>query len=158
MRDSDILLFVREVHGFMTDLCNARPNDENAGQLRAAAWSILTNNQPIVFAWSAPGYLLIGDPDTSRVFADPLLAGLADAWEIFMSGPAAGSVLTAADLAGAPSGKALRNRLENAANWVESVAHCPGLAKALRSPSIVVGRDGGIEYNQACHRPLILLC
>lgn len=154
----DIQRFAREVHGYLTEQCNARPSDEKARRIRAAAWSILTDSRPLVFAWCAPGFLAIGEEEAPRLFADPCLAGLSDAWEIFVHGPTVGSILTAAELAGAPSGKALRNRLEHAASWVESVARCPGLAKALRSPSIVVGRDGSIEYNRASHRPLILHC
>lgn len=158
MPEIDLHLFAREVHGYLTEQCNARPADEKARGLRKAAWSILANTEPLVFAWGAPGFLLIGDGGQARAFADPCLAGLADAWEIFVIGPVAGSVLDSSCLTGAPSGKALRGRLEHAATWLESVARCPALAKALRSPSIIVGRDGGIEYNPASHRPLLLHC
>lgn len=158
MPDFDIQLFARDVHGYLTDQCEARPYDERAKRLRAAAWSIVTNNSPLVFSWCSPGFLLIGDVDRPALLVDPGLAGLADAWEIFIAGPCVVSCMTASDLPGAPSGKALRNRLEHAAAWVERLAHCPALAKALRSPSIVVGRDGSIEYNPTHHRPLILHC
>lgn len=156
MPDNDLHLFAREVHGYLTEQCITRPADEKARRLRDVAWSILANSEPILFAWCAPGFLLIGDRQNPGVFPDPHLAGLADAWEIFLSGPTVGSILSSADLSGAPSGKALRGRLEHAATWLEGVARCPALAKALRSPSIIVGRDGGIEYNLANHRPLIL--
>lgn len=156
MPEIDLDVFVREVHGYMTNQCEAKPFDEKARFLREAAWKRIQNRTPIFFAWSAPGFLLIGEAERPVIIADPHLAGLADAWEIFLAGPTAGSVMVSMDLAGAPGGSALRNRLEKAAEWAERYAGCPALAKAMRSPSIVVGRDGGIEYNASHHRPLIL--
>ena len=90
------------------------------------------------------------------LFQHPGLAGLQDAWRIFMYGATAGDILHASKLDGSPSGTALGNRLRTAADWVEKQAGCIELACAMRSPSIEVSRDGTIRYNPARNRPVRL--
>lgn len=155
---SDPVTFAGQVHEYLTAVCEANPYDQKARTLKASAWRILAEQAPLVFSWSTFGYLHIGESSSPYLIADPGLQGLHDAWLIFSLGVSVRHVLTSADFDRAPSGTALRNRLETAAVWVERVAGCPGLAKAMRSPSIVIGRNGGIDYTPTCHRPLILSC
>lgn len=153
----DAFSFAGRVHEYLRSVCEANPCDQRARELKASAWRILAEQQPLVFAWSDFGYLHIGEADKPYLITDPGLQGLHDAWAIFFHGASVRHVLRAADLDGGPSGSALRNRLETAANWVERIAGCSGLAKAMRSPSVVIGRDGSIDYHPASHRPILLV-
>ncbi|HJV76582.1 MAG TPA: hypothetical protein VJ654_20380 [Noviherbaspirillum sp.] len=152
----DYFEFLNRTHKALRDLCDTHPEKDEFHVLAAEAWRRLVADTPLVFAQAAPGYLRIGVEGKAATLADPGLAGLGDAWRIFLNGVTAGDTLHASTLDGSPSGKALDNRLRTAATWVEMEARCPELAQAMRSPSIVVGRDGSIRHNPPRHRTIQL--
>lgn len=85
----------------------------------------------IVFRQSAPGYLDIGPEGASLLYPDPNLAGLWEAWTIFLNIP------TGHDSLLYPTDTGLRNALARAADWANP--RCRELANAIRA--IKVQRD-----------------
>lgn len=111
--------------------------------------------EPLVFDMYHFSPALIGRGDNVRAFNVPrgLLPGLRNAWEILdraNSGIARHFPLDATQFVGERryAGNALRNRLANAANWVERVAKCPDLAVLMRAPTISISPDGTIRVGR----------
>lgn len=148
--------YLNRLHKVLRDAQIKQPGNSEVGVLAAETWRRLVADTHVVFAEPAPGYMLIGVEGQEALFQHPGLAGLQDAWRIFMYGATAGDILHASKLDGSPSGTALGNRLKTAASWVETEAKCPELAQAMRSPSIEVSRDGSIRYNPARRQPIRL--
>jgi len=127
--------------------------------VRAGLWAMVQSasrraDQPLVFDVWTGCYAIIGRADRVRVLDMPLgLPGLRDAWNILLrakDGPPACGPLHASDFVGnvRRPGNALRNRLANAAAWIERTAECPDLAAVLRSPSISIACDGRITLGR----------
>jgi len=152
----DYYEYLNRLHKLLREAQDRQPLNLELGALAAETHNRLVADTPIVFAEPAPGYMLIGVEGQEALFQHPGLAGLQDAWRIFMYGATAGDILHASKLDGSPSGTALGNRLKTAATWVEKEARCIELACAMRSPSIEVSRDGSIHYNPAMRRPIRL--
>jgi hypothetical protein len=106
----------------------------------------------LVFDLSAPGYVRLGPVEAPLIFCHPGLAGIDYAWHILLAGPGGSSYLHATTLLAKPGkqpGGALRNRLREAAEWVETVGRCAPLAVAFRSPCIRVSDEGEIQPDPA---------
>lgn len=111
----------------------------------------------LVFTLDMPGFVILGREGKAQSLPSPKLSGLDYAWRVFLLGAGAGSALDASALLGASTkrpGNALRNRLADAADWVERTGGCRQLATAIRS--IRVSEDGGIEYDPSRHPPILL--
>lgn len=148
--------YLNRLHKVLREAQIKQPGNSELGVLAAETWRRLVADTPVVFAEPSPGYMLIGLEGREALFRHPGLAGLQDAWRIFMHGATAGDVLHSSMLDGSPSGTALGNRLRKAADWVKTEARCIELACAMLSPSIEVSRDGSIRYNPARRQPIRL--
>lgn len=136
---------------------------ENLEALRRETWARVQFHQ----ANGSPGFLFaihgaflhVGPLNAPQVYPHPNLRGIDDAWVILAGGVSGNAYLTAADVVGDGKrpGNTLRNRLGEAADWLDTVAHVPALARALRRPCIEIGRDDGITYRPAMHPPIQLM-
>lgn len=114
-------------------------------------------DRPVVFMSHGSGHLTIGLQGKERIFIHPGLAGLESALRIFAMGGV--SPMQAADFVNPSSthpGNALREQLRDAADWVEAVARCPGLARCMRPPVISISTAGGVRFNAGLAPRLIL--
>ena len=92
----------------------------------------------------AHGYVHLQiDDEAPELRPHPKLAGLDDAYRVFLAGATAQNVLHAKDFRTTPN--SLRNRLEAAASWADR-ARCAPLAVCIRS--IGVRNGGPISYTQ----------
>lgn len=155
--------YLYRVHAVLLKQCREHPTDTDLRELERATWERVQAAQrrggmPMVFRMDMPGYVVLGVRGDEHEIKHPGLAGLDDAWQIFLAGLTASDTLHAADLVGRVQrpGNALRNRMAKAAEWIERYGNCPELARAMRAPVMVISDDGRIAYHPDQHPPIDL--
>ena len=158
MTDSEIFSGAHAVVRDARNACRDPEKRDHLEQLRAALWERTLVAQrdealPLVFDTLMCGYITLGVSGETQTYPHPGHPGLDDAATIFSHGLTVCNTLHASDLVGLVKrpGNTLRNRLAKAAEWMDRVAVCHELSRAVRTISISddgrigVGRHLNIE-------------